>query len=180
MEAREMKLLATKGGSGSSTFRVTLPTTWVREMGLNEDVRDLNLHFNSKEIIIKNKKELETMKLELKLLVDEGMINLTLKGKLISFKERKYQGEEIRERGEHTTIIGRNDITERDEKWEIIKKDGSTFEYEIKRRSTTYKKEVKEEIFEDYFSDKIVYEDWGIEELKEFGEVEVVKEKLIK
>lgn len=55
MEIRQAKLLATKGGSGSSTFRATLPTSWVREMGLSEDNREMMLVFNENSIMIKSK-----------------------------------------------------------------------------------------------------------------------------
>ena len=42
---------------GSSTFRVTLPTTWVRQMGLSEEVRNIKLFFDGEQIIIKNNEE---------------------------------------------------------------------------------------------------------------------------
>lgn len=54
METRQAKLVVNKGGSGSTTFRATLPTTWVREMGLHEKLRDINLEFDGEKIIIKN------------------------------------------------------------------------------------------------------------------------------
>lgn len=175
LESREMKLLATKGGSGSSTFRVTLPTTWVREMGLNEDKRDLNLYFNGSEIIIRNKKELESMKLNIKLMVDEGIVNLELEGKLLSFKEREFKGEELKVSGHDIRTIDENNIVERDENWEVTKKNGEKFKYEVRKRETTYKNKVKKETFEDFFSDKIVYENWGIDELKEYGEINMLR-----
>ena len=57
MEIRQARMIVNKSGKGSSTFRATLPTIWIREMGLDEDIRDLVLEFDSKEIKIKNKKE---------------------------------------------------------------------------------------------------------------------------
>ena len=57
METRKAKLIATKGGSGSSTFRATIPSSWVRRMGLNEETRGLVLKFNGEKIIIENDKE---------------------------------------------------------------------------------------------------------------------------
>lgn len=59
IETRKAKLLANtrKTGSGGTTFRATLPTSWIRQMGLSEDYRDLKLVFNGKEITIKNNKE---------------------------------------------------------------------------------------------------------------------------
>lgn len=59
IEERTAKLVTNKGGSGSSTFRATLPANWIRKMGLNEESRELLLKFNGKEITIKNKEELE-------------------------------------------------------------------------------------------------------------------------
>lgn len=54
-EERDAKLLVTKGGSGSSTFRATLPTKWIREMKLSEDVRDLKIAFDGEKIIIEKR-----------------------------------------------------------------------------------------------------------------------------
>lgn len=53
MEVRKARMIVNKSGSGSSTFRATLPQTWVREMGLSEDVRDLILEFKEDAIMIK-------------------------------------------------------------------------------------------------------------------------------
>lgn len=55
IEERDAKLLVTKGGSGSSTFRATLPTKWIREMKLSEDVRDLKIAFDGEKIIIEKR-----------------------------------------------------------------------------------------------------------------------------
>lgn len=49
---RKARLIATKGGSGSATFRATLPTNWVREMGLSEVDRNVILRFDGEKIII--------------------------------------------------------------------------------------------------------------------------------
>lgn len=57
MEERKAKLITTKGGSGSSTFRATLPAKWIRVMGLNEETRNLILKFDGKKILIENDKE---------------------------------------------------------------------------------------------------------------------------
>lgn len=52
METRKAKMIVNKSGSGNSTFRATLPTSWIREMGLSEDVRGLKLTFDGEKIII--------------------------------------------------------------------------------------------------------------------------------
>ena len=74
MEVRNAKLLVNrrKTGSGGTTFRATLPTSWIREMGLGEETRMLELEFNGKEIIIKNNKEENNM-LKLKEMIGKKM-----------------------------------------------------------------------------------------------------------
>ncbi len=46
---------------GSSTFRATLPTTWVRQMGLSEEIRNVKLFFDGEQIIIKNNEEINML-----------------------------------------------------------------------------------------------------------------------
>ncbi|MEG0180782.1 MAG: AbrB/MazE/SpoVT family DNA-binding domain-containing protein [Peptostreptococcaceae bacterium] len=58
MEKRDLKVLFTKGGSGSITNKITLPTTWVREMGITEDDKAVEVTFQNGVISIK-KKELD-------------------------------------------------------------------------------------------------------------------------
>lgn len=57
-EIREMKLLANRAGGNagknSYNFRVSLPSSWIRQMGLHEDNRNLILEFDGKTITIKN------------------------------------------------------------------------------------------------------------------------------
>lgn len=79
MRTKKTKLLANKGGSGGYTFRATLPVHWLREMGLNENNRDLKLEFDGKQIIIKNNQEeikmmnrlLDKLKLEVEKEIEE-------------------------------------------------------------------------------------------------------------
>lgn len=57
---RRAKLSVNASGGkrgGSSTFRATLPTSWIREMGLGEKARNLKLEFDGEQIIIKNNEE---------------------------------------------------------------------------------------------------------------------------
>lgn len=51
-KTRQAKLIVNKNGSGSNTFRATLPSKWVREMSLDENARDLLLTFQDDKIII--------------------------------------------------------------------------------------------------------------------------------
>ena len=57
METRKAKMIVNKSGSGNSTFRATLPNSWIREMGLNEDVRELELSFDGETITIKKERD---------------------------------------------------------------------------------------------------------------------------
>lgn len=65
-ENREARMIVNKSGTtnktgnGSSTFRATLPALWVREMGLDEETRDIELSYNkeTQEITISKKKAL--------------------------------------------------------------------------------------------------------------------------
>lgn len=58
MKMRLAKLVVNKSGSGSSIFRATLPTKWIRSMGLDEEIRDIKLELiNNKIIISKDLKE---------------------------------------------------------------------------------------------------------------------------
>ena len=63
MEYRPAKLIVNKSGSGSNTFRATLPTSFVREMGLDEDERNLEIAFDETTQEIKIRKLLETMQM---------------------------------------------------------------------------------------------------------------------
>jgi len=60
MEIKKSKIFINKGGSGGVTFRVTLPTNWVREMEINEENRELLLTFENNKIIIE-KVEIEVL-----------------------------------------------------------------------------------------------------------------------
>jgi hypothetical protein len=54
-EKRSAKLLSHKGGSGSTTFRLTLPTLWIRSLGLSEDIRDVQIELIDNQIVITKK-----------------------------------------------------------------------------------------------------------------------------
>ncbi len=61
---RRAKLSVSASGGergGSSTFRATLPTSWIREMGLSEDIRDIKLEFDGEQIIVKSNEEEKKM-----------------------------------------------------------------------------------------------------------------------
>lgn len=73
LEKRKAKLLVNrrKTGSGGTTFRATLPTVWVREMGLSENLRELELNFDGEKIIIS--------KGEMKMLEEKQLIERLVK-----------------------------------------------------------------------------------------------------
>ena len=39
-------------GSGGIRNRITIPTTWVKEMGITEEQREVNISFGGEKIII--------------------------------------------------------------------------------------------------------------------------------
>lgn len=57
MEKRILKTLFSKSGSGSENARITLPISWVREMGITEHEREVEISFDkeTKEIKIHKK-----------------------------------------------------------------------------------------------------------------------------
>lgn len=57
METRKAKMIVNKGGNGGSTFRATIPTNWIRIMGLDEEKRNLKLEFDGSTITITNNEE---------------------------------------------------------------------------------------------------------------------------
>ena len=57
MEKRTAKILWSKSGKGSDTTRVTLPVSWVRQMGLSYKERELDISFDEKTGIITVKKK---------------------------------------------------------------------------------------------------------------------------
>lgn len=63
MQSRKGKLLVNKSGGtagkGGVTFRATLPSKWIREMGLDETHRQLKLSFNGEKIIIEKNLEID-------------------------------------------------------------------------------------------------------------------------
>ena len=57
METRKAKLIINKSGGTASkkskTYRVTIPNSWIEQLGLNENYRDVELAFDGNKIIIK-------------------------------------------------------------------------------------------------------------------------------
>lgn len=52
MEQRPLKINRTKGGSGSISFRISLPTSWIKAMELDHDNQAI-VTFDGEKIIIK-------------------------------------------------------------------------------------------------------------------------------
>jgi hypothetical protein len=68
MEKRILNVSLVKGGSGSTTGRVILPSTWLKKMGINKENRSVKVLFNGEEIrIMKNIATIEDIK---------GMLNV--------------------------------------------------------------------------------------------------------
>lgn len=52
METRNLKMIFTKGGSGSVSTKTSIPSTWVKELGLTEDNREITAFFDGERIVI--------------------------------------------------------------------------------------------------------------------------------
>lgn len=64
IEKRTAKILWSKSGNDSDTTRVALPVSWVRQMGLSYEERELDISFDEKMgiIIIKKKGVISSFK----------------------------------------------------------------------------------------------------------------------
>lgn len=62
MKKRELKISFTKSGSGSNSSRITLPISWIKQMGLNIDKRDVEVNFNKEKNTIEIKPINSTIK----------------------------------------------------------------------------------------------------------------------
>lgn len=136
MNIRKAKLVVTKGGSGSSTFRATLPTSWIREMGLDEETRDLILLFDGKKItVLKEEEEMQ------EILVDIGPYEkLKMLGTRID-QVVESDEEELKyvhlKGGLHSPYRVR--VERLKEKWEITKADATKEVIELNIIKTHYK-----------------------------------------
>ena len=58
-ETRILRCLINKAGgnsgAGSKTYRTTLPATWMKELGVSEHDRELELTFDGEKIIIRKR-----------------------------------------------------------------------------------------------------------------------------
>ena len=52
METRNLKMMFQKGGSGSTTTRISLPLSWIREMKIDEKEREVEVMFENGKITI--------------------------------------------------------------------------------------------------------------------------------
>ena len=53
MEQRKLKISFNKSGSGSISTSIRLPISWIKELGLDQDNRNVEVYFNGDQIIIK-------------------------------------------------------------------------------------------------------------------------------
>lgn len=52
IEIRRIKITLARSGNGSLSPRITLPTKWIREMGIEELNREMKVSFDGEKIII--------------------------------------------------------------------------------------------------------------------------------
>ena len=66
METRSAKLIVNKSGGTASekskTYRVTIPNSWVEQLGISEDNREIELSFNGSEITVRRKQTMKEYK----------------------------------------------------------------------------------------------------------------------
>ena len=55
MEQRQLKINKTKGGSGSISFRISLPTSWIKAMELDVNPQAI-VTFDGERIVIEKEK----------------------------------------------------------------------------------------------------------------------------
>ena len=66
METRNAKLIINKSGGTASekskTYRVTIPNSWVEQLGISEDNREIELSFDGTEITVRRKQTMQEYK----------------------------------------------------------------------------------------------------------------------
>ncbi len=66
METRSAKLIVNKSGGTASekskTYRVTIPNSWVEQLGISEDNREIELSFDGTEITVRRKQTMQEYK----------------------------------------------------------------------------------------------------------------------
>lgn len=59
MEEKRARVIFNKSGgtagSGGITNRITIPTTWIKEMGITKEQREVNISFDGEKIIIEKR-----------------------------------------------------------------------------------------------------------------------------
>ena len=68
MEKRKAKIIVGAAGGtahkGSKTYKVSLPSAWINELGLNEDNRDIELIFDGEKIVFQPVKTIDDFRKE--------------------------------------------------------------------------------------------------------------------
>lgn len=164
MNIRKAKMVSSKGGSGSSTFRATLPAAWVREMGLSEEVRDLIImHYNGKITIIKEEEEMENIIVNISQYEGVKLLGRKLNSEVVDDKTHtKY---DHIDNGVHSPYEVRLEVIK--ENWEIIRADGNKEELEIMITNEYYKKNQKTDILSDKIKEMVLNGD----DVEIYGEV---------
>ena len=66
METRNAKLIVNKSGGTASekskTYRVTIPNSWVEQLGISEDSREIELSFDGTKITVRRKQTMQEYK----------------------------------------------------------------------------------------------------------------------
>ena len=60
MVRRKARMTVSKSGRGTNTFRATIPQTWAKHLGLNEDFRNMVLELKEDHVRIYRDNSIET------------------------------------------------------------------------------------------------------------------------
>ena len=70
IEIKKIKLTTNRGGNGGHTYRATIPSDWLKIMGIDALNRDLIMEFDGEKITIKGDKDMLNKKVLIKELVE--------------------------------------------------------------------------------------------------------------
>lgn len=143
MNIRKAKMIVNKAGAGNSTFRATLPTSWIREMGLDEENRNLIImHYKNKITIIKERGELKNIIIRISQYEGIKMLGEKLSSEIVD-KRDSVRYDHIKN-GVYSPYEVK--IEEIKEVWDIIRTDGVNEKLEIDIINEYHKKNIKKSV----------------------------------
>lgn len=84
MEQRKNKIIVNKAGGtaskGSESFRISVPTVWVKALGLSKENRDIILSFDGEKIIVEKAEEEKMTEQKIEQAVRYAAASLAIEG----------------------------------------------------------------------------------------------------